>query len=317
MNYLKRKRIVFYVEPTWAFGVIHYELCKYLWNYGFDCHVLPWNVSYSLQEANEFISSTDLFVTTPHGWRLLGHNYKVFPPEKCIIISHAKLDMTEVIHYHGVEEFDRLYKYGAVSNWLIEVSKQLGIKRVPQLCPVAINTNAFYNKPSSSLRVVGYTGSFHHKEEFPEDAVKSQLAQPKFHKRGWLAEKAAQMAGLEFRVAQPYHNTFVTMPGFYKNVDAVICASTEEGAGLPSLEGGAAGKLVISTPVGHWNDRIGVKGGEVVPIPEDEFLDKTVELLSYYKNNPAKYVERCKEIQSHAQTYDWELVISYWVDILS
>jgi glycosyltransferase involved in cell wall biosynthesis len=107
------------------------------------------------------------------------------------------------------------------------------------------------------------------------------------------------------------------MPGFYKRVDAIVCASTEEGAGLPVLEGGAAGKLVIGTAVGHWDQRVGTKGGDVVPILEDEFLEKTVELLCYYKDNPLKYIERCMEIQEHSKTYDWSYVIDKWVRILT
>jgi len=314
---MKRKRIVFYFEPNWAFGVVHYELCKYLWEYGFDCHLLPWNKSYTREEMWELNESTDLFVTTPHGWRFLGYDYQTVRPEQCVIISHAKLDMTELIHYHGKDDFDKFYKYGAVSNWLIDVGKELGITRESHLCPVAINTNAFYNEPSQYLQSVGYTGSFHQKDEFPAEDVASQLAQPKYHKRGWLVKKAVETAGLEFKVAQPYHNSYITMPGFYKRIDAVISASTEEGAGLPVLEGGAAGKLVIGTAVGHWNERVGEKGGNVVPIPEDEFLARTVEVLHYYKNNPVKYRERCAEIQAHAESYDWKYVIDRWVNILS
>ena len=311
------KRVVFYFEPNWAFGTVHYELFKYLWAEGFNCQLLPWNKSYTREEMYELNETTDLFVTTPHGWRFLGYDYATVRPEQCVIISHAKLDMTELIHYHGMDDFNKFYKYGAVSDWLVGVSKDLGIQRPAQLAPVAVNCNTFYSPPNSSLRVVGYTGSFHAKQEFSDDQVASQLAQPKYHKRGWLVQKAVEMAGLEFKVAQPYHNSYITMPGFYKGIDAVICASTEEGAGLPVLEGGAAGKLVIGTNVGHWEQRVGTKGGEVVPIPEAEFLEKTVEILRYYKDNPLKYIERCMEIQEHAKSYDWSHVIDKWVDILS
>lgn len=311
------KRVVFYFEPNWAFGTVHYELFKYLWGYGFNCQLLPWNKSYTREEMLELNETTDLFVTTPHGWRFLGYDYKTVPPEKCVIISHAKLDMTELLHFHGKEDFNKFYKYGAVSSWLVEVSKSLGIDRVAELTPVAVNCNTFYSPPNDRLQVVGYTGSYHAKQEFSDEQVGSDLAQPKYHKRGWLVAEAVRRAGLEFKVAQPYHNSFITMPGFYKKVDAIVAASTEEGAGLPVMEGGAAGKLVISTPVGHWNERIGDLGGHSVPIPEAEFLEKTVELLVYYKNNPDKYRQRCLEIQHHAQTYDWKYVIDKWVSILS
>jgi glycosyltransferase involved in cell wall biosynthesis len=296
------KKIVFYMEPTWAYGTIHYELCKYLWTYGFDCKLLPWNQSYTLAEMQELIDTTDLFVTTPHGWRLLGYNYKIFDAKQCVVISHSKLDMDELIEMHGLGDFDKFHRYGAVSEWLGEVSTQLGITRPAFITPLGINTNSFYSKPNDSLQTIGCMG----------------LGQVGVHqniKRPWLLEIATSRAGLHLSAASSYHHSFVTMPGFYKSVDAVLIASTEEGAGLPLLEAGAAGKLVISTPVGHWK-RAGEQGADLVPIQEDEFIEKTVELLSYYKSNPEKYRQRCLEIQHHAQSYDWKYVIDKWVEIL-
>jgi glycosyltransferase involved in cell wall biosynthesis len=296
------KKIVFYMEPTWAYGTIHYELCKYLWTYGFDCKLLPWNQSYTLAEMQELIDTTDLFVTTPHGWRLLGYNYKIFDAKQCVVISHSKLDMDELIEMHGLGDFDKFHRYGAVSEWLGEVSTQLGITRPAFITPLGINTNSFYSKPNDSLQTIGCMG----------------LGQVGVHqniKRPWLLEIATSRAVLHLRAASSYHHSFVTMPGFYKSVDAVLIASTEEGAGLPLLEAGAAGKLVISTPVGHWK-RAGEQGADLVPIQEDEFIEKTVELLSYYKSNPEKYRQRCLEIQHHAQSYDWKYVIDKWVEIL-
>ena len=296
------KKIVFYMEPTWAYGTIHYELCKYLWTYGFDCKLLPWNQSYTLAEMQELIDTTDLFVTTPHGWRLLGYNYKIFDAKQCVVISHSKLDMDELIEMHGLGDFDKFHRYGAVSEWLGEVSTQLGITRPAFITPLGINTNSFYSKPNDSLQTIGCMG----------------LGQVGVHqniKRPWLLEIATSRAVLPLRAASSYHHSFVTMPGFYKSVDAVLIASTEEGAGLPLLEAGAAGKLVISTPVGHWK-RAGEQGADLVPIQEDEFIEKTVELLSYYKSNPEKYRQRCLEIQHHAQSYDWKYVIDKWIEIL-
>jgi glycosyltransferase involved in cell wall biosynthesis len=164
---------------------------------------------------------------------------------------------------------------------------------------------------------VGYTGSFHLQDEFSKDQIVSELAQPKYHKRGWLVKKAVEKAGLGFLGAQPYHYSYVTMPGFYKKGDAIISASTEDGAGLPILEGGAAGKLIISTPVGHFREKVGAAGGEEVPIDEEGFIEKTVEILTYYRDNPVKYRERCLQIQQHAESYDWEHVVKQWVDILT
>jgi glycosyltransferase involved in cell wall biosynthesis len=297
------KKIVFYMEPTWAYGTIHYELCKYLWTYGFDCKLLPWNQSYTLAEMQELIDTTDLFVTSPHGWRLLGYNYKIFDATQCVVISHSKSDIDELIGMHGLGDFDKFHKYGAVSEWLSNVSLELGVTRPATVTPLGINTNNFYSKPNDSLRTVGCMNL-------------GQVGVHQHIKRPWLLEIASQRAGLELKAAASYHHSFVTMAGFYKAVDAVLIASTEEGAGLPLLEAGAAGKLVISTPVGHYS-RVGGKGADFVPIVEHEFIEQTVELLSYYKANPEKYRQRCLEIQHHAQSYDWKYVIDKWVEILS
>jgi glycosyltransferase involved in cell wall biosynthesis len=103
------------------------------------------------------------------------------------------------------------------------------------------------------------------------------------------------------------------MKGFYKNVDAILNVSTTEGAGLPVLEASAAGKLVFSTEVGHWNDRcIGV----TLPMGKDELVKKAViELVKY--RDPLLYRNTCLEIQEHARSYDWAFVINDWIEAFS
>jgi glycosyltransferase involved in cell wall biosynthesis len=183
------------------------------------------------------------------------------------------------------------------------MSLELGVTRPAVVTPLGINTNSFYSKPNDSLCTVGCMNL-------------GQVGVHQHIKRPWLLEIATQRSGLNIKAAASYHHSFITMPGFYKKVDAVLIASTEEGAGLPVLEAGAAGKLVISTPVGHYS-RVGLKGADFVPIVEHEFIEKTVELLSYYKSNSEKYRQRCLEIQHHAQSYDWKYVIDNWIEILS
>ena len=105
------------------------------------------------------------------------------------------------------------------------------------------------------------------------------------------------------------------MSGFYPSVDAVVIASTEEGAGLPALEASAAGKLVISTSVGLWITKSG-NSGHTVPMEEAEFMSETRKLLEFYKANPEAYREKCLSTQQHAKTYDWSNVIHHWIDLL-
>jgi glycosyltransferase involved in cell wall biosynthesis len=295
------KQIVFFTETEWAFGVIHYELTKCLYSYDVNAVVLPWNKGYSRQEIDELSTAIDYYVSTPYGVAILIDSYGV-APEKCIAVVHAVLDI-ERLKTFLPEYVTRLHAYGAVSEWLIEMSASLGIERVPALAPVGINYHAFFNRPSRELKTVGYAGAAN------VDNIHRHI------KRPWLVEQSVQVAGLNLCIAHGYHNSWVTMPGYYKNVDAVIVASTEEGAGLPALEASAAGKLVISTPVGIWLARAG-DSGHTVPIEESAFVKQTVELLNYYKNNPDEYQIKCLETQRHAKRYDWSNVIHNWIDLI-
>jgi glycosyltransferase involved in cell wall biosynthesis len=93
-------------------------------------------------------------------------------------------------------------------------------------------------------------------------------------------------------------------------------SSTEESVGLPMLEGAAAGKLCIGTPVGYFAEN-GLKGGgRRVSIDEELFVSDTVTLLDYYKANPEEYRKKCLDIQEYARyNYDWSKVIHQWIEL--
>lgn len=295
----KESRVVFYTEPEWAFGAIHYELTKYLFAHGVNATVLNWEKGYNQQEINELANNVDLFVSSPYGINILINQLGV-APEQCVAVAHARWDLNHLINYDP-SIIDRLHGYSVVSEWLAEQSIASGICRRPVVTPVGINYNSFYSEPSNSLKTVGFAGATNN--------VHRDI------KRFWLAESAANSAGLEFKLAQGYHSSYATMPGYYKTVDALVVASTEEGAGLPALEASAAGKLVISTPVGIWKDKSGTSG-HTVPVSETEFLKETTELLKFYQDNPEAYREKCLATQAHAKIYDWSQVISHWVGLL-
>jgi glycosyltransferase involved in cell wall biosynthesis len=291
---------MFFIEPEWAFGAIHYELVKYLFAAGVNATVVPWNKPYTVQELQELSAHVDLFVSTPHGLGYLLNTYGI-PPEKCVAVVHAILDLTHLQDY-SQETLQRLHRYSVVSEWLVEQSAAMGIQRTPDLTPIGINYQQFVAEPSQELKTIGFAGAF--------------LARAHCSiKRGWLVEELCRRTGLEFKVAQTYNNSFTTMPGFYPSVDAVVIASTEEGAGLPALEASAAGKLVISTSVGLWITKSG-NSGHTVPMEEAEFMDETLKLLEFYMANPEAYREKCLSTQTHAQKYDWSNVIHHWIDLL-
>jgi len=295
------KQIAFFTEPEWAFGVIHYELTKYLFGYGINATVLPWNRQYSHLEVAELSDKIDYFVATPYGVAILIDSYRI-APERCIAVAHARMDI-ECLMTFLPENRARLAGYAVVSDWLRQQSAELGVERIPTVTPIGINYNAFFTWPSRELKTVGYAGAIN------TDNIHRHI------KRPWLIEQAAQAADLLFKPAHGYHNSWVTMPGYYRTVDCVVVASTEEGAGLPALEAAAAGRLVISTPVGIWLARAG-DSGHTVPIEESAFLKETVDWLMYYKYNPEEYQIKCLETQQHAKRYDWANVIRHWVELI-
>src|SRR5665213_780747 len=180
------KKIVFYTQPEWAFGAIHYELCKYLFKYGIDAHLLPWTAAYTKEELQELDKATDLFITNQHGYANLVYGYGAISPEKIMVTAHATLDLEELIQRHGLNEYKKPKAYTVVTKFLQEKSKELGISRIPAITPIAINTTSYDFPPSARLQTVGFAGSFHQRDEFNDALINGPMSQPKFKKRGYL-----------------------------------------------------------------------------------------------------------------------------------
>lgn len=284
-----------FTEPEWAFGSIHYELTKNLFAHGINATVLNWERSYTQQEIQELADNVDLFHSTPYGINILIQQYGI-QPEQCVATVHARWDINHLVDYDPAV-IQRLHAYTAVSAWLVEQSLAAGIQRIPQVTPVAINYDTFRHEPSRELRTVGFAGA--------TTGVHLDI------KRPWLVEQAVKNAGLELKLAHGHHNSYVTMAGYYPTVDALLVASTEEGAGLPALEASAAGRLVISTPVGLWKSLSGTSG-HTVPIDADRYVEEVTALLEFYRDNADAYRSKCQQTQTHAERYDWSQVIDSW-----
>lgn len=299
------KRIVFYGDNEWALGSIQYELSKRLYVFGYDCQVLPWNKSYYNEEMNEYDPLVDTYVTMGMGYTFLRKYYKIcVPPQKCVVVIHSKQDVDYILKNHSAEEIISFKSLTCVSQKLVEYCEQLGVPRKVMLTPLGVNVDAFNFEIPEKLKTIGYAGSSSATNRHSQDI-----------KRYNLIEKVANRTGLEYVMADTYHNTFVSMPGFYKRVDCVIVPSTEEGAGLPALEAGAAGRLVLSTPVGHWEERAYVSG-ITMPFNEIDFIEKASEVISYYKDNPEIFRQKCKEIKTKSACYDWSHSIKSWIEAM-
>jgi hypothetical protein len=298
------KRVIFFIEQSWAYGVIHTELVSYLREYDIEASFLHWGKAYTLQEVQELADQVDWFVSSPYGLDVLQTNYQI-QPEQCIAVCHSLEDaqFLDTRMTMAAEFLQRVGKIAGVSQWACDrMLEILNTDKQVYLSTVGINYNKFKAVPRNRLDSLGYAGAyrFEHNE---------------YIKRTHLVEQVALQTGLPLKIAVHYHHTFVTMPGFYPTVGAVLISSTHEGAGLPLLEAAAGGCLVVSTPVGHW-DRVGSKGAVEVSVDETKYVEQAVEIINFYKNNPREYVNRCEQIQEHAKGYDWKYHVGSWVSLL-
>lgn len=308
------KKVIFFTDLEWAYGIIHTELSKYLFQNDIVSNTLYNARSYTIDEIRELDNVTDYYLMSPYQFVSL-MTYNVISPSKCIIVCHGISDIKQIAVEHEYpfkNIMNNIKEYVVVSYFLKQKSIEMGVDRIPKVCNVGINYYSFYNKKiSQELKTVGYAGAYSDRDMINKDPHVAKI------KRSWLVKECAQDCGLNFLPAHTYHSSWVTMPGFYSNIDCVIVSSEHEGASLPLIEAAAAGKLVISTPVGLIFDKCGFKGADIVSIEENEFKAQCCNLLNYYKNNPSYYVERCLEIQEHAKSYDWKYCIKDWVQLFN
>ena len=294
------KRVVFFIENKWAFGSIHYALCKELFKHNIYANLLDWNTPYRVDEMQMMNSCVDYFVTIPYAIRILHGDYGI-PLEKIIAVAHGKSDFKDC----DLGVYDKLYKYAVVCDWLVKTSAELGITRIPAVLPIGIHVENFLDSVHKNLNVVGYGGA---RELIGVDGLEI--------KRGKLVEQAVAAVDRRIQLVQSNFYHYIGMPGYYKTIDCLVMSSTEETVGLPAMEAAAAGRLVIGTPVGYfeWN---GYRGGGIpVPLDANMFIDKVAEHLTYFRDNPKAYKEVCHSIQDYAkETYDWSMHIDHWVHL--
>ncbi len=295
-------RVLFFTGTGWAFGAVHFELVKYLHSRGLVADVLDFGRSYGREEMALIGEYYDCVVGVLGETWPLTDNYGI-PHEKIVVIAHGEYDLQHALETRPAEEIDRFGGYGVISQWLLELSAELGIRRVPKVVKYGINYQRFLAPPASELKVVGYGGSMHRADPAGVD-----------WKRGMLAQEAAEAAALTFAPAGRYH--YLAMPHYYRQVDAVLVTSLREGFGLPSMEAAAAGRLVISTPVGGFPDQAARGAGVTAPLAADEFKEFVIDKLNYYKDNPAAYRQTCRQIQEAAKCLDWEYTVDDWIELI-
>ena len=302
----KMKRVLFFFEDKWAFGTIHKALCKELYQHGIYANLLDW-AYYHTFTADEFRllnNIYDIFVTIPN---VAMHLHRAgIPLNKIVVIAHEQRDLYAAHQQQGLDFLNEVKQFAVISPILKIKSKELNLTREPKITPTGIHFDLFYSDIHSQLKNVGYAGAKTSCNFFGVE-----------RKRGHLAEQAVDgVSGLNLVNHAFYYH--LCMPAYYQQVDCIIQSSLEEAGGLPLMEGAAAGRLIIGTPVGYLGENGDRGAGILVPLDETGFVQKTIEYLAYYRDNPVEYRHRCESIQQFArENYDWSVVIKNWVELLT
>jgi hypothetical protein len=300
----RNPRILFYSPTNWSGGAVHNSLAAQLRAVGWVADIKDWRKSYVISELAKEVLQYDYVLTMAgDGAGFLMRIYGI-APEKIIVVAHAESDLQRMISADGTDSFDRYPGYGVVSDTLASSSITLGIRRVPFVVRLGVDFAKYRHDISARLSSVGYPA-------FMSRLTLSGIEQ----KRGPLARACAEAAGLRFAAVD--NLSLEKMPDFYGSVDSVVMPSLHEGAGLPPLEGAAAGRLVIGTPVGHF-PRLAYEGlGILAPLEAEAFQRFTTETLIYYRDNPSAYVEKCAAIQEAAKQRDWQCIVNDWIELIS
>ena len=290
---------------NWSHGRVYYDLCKHLQTKGYIIDIINWQERHN-DYISELLSFYDFVISALDGISILVDVYAV-PYDRIIALSHHEMDIRALIDQKGIEVFEKFAGYGVVSYQLFDASVIFGVPRYPLVVQLGVNFDEFFTEIPERLTTVGYTGSYSHKTI---DGIEI--------KRGEIAEAAAREAGLTFKVAGWTGDqiSFHDMPEFYKSVDAVLISSVTEGAQMPVKEGAAAGRLVISTPVGDFPLRASQGIGIVAPIESHKYKKFVADTLNYYRENPAVFVEICRKTQDAARGLDWSNMIDDWVELI-
>lgn len=300
-----RPRVLVYGYPYWSHGRVYYDVMRRYWRAGVIIDIANWQVDHSAY-FQTYLDYYDFIMAAPDGVRTLLDAYNV-PPHRLIVVSHHENDIRMLTEQKGRDIFNQFAAYGVVSYYVYCASMMQGVQRKPRVVSLGVEFTNFFAPVAANLRVAGYASSM------------SVVTFGVEWKRGYLAEAAAKTAGLEFKIAGSTGNqvSFHDMPEFYKTVDAVLTSSISEAAQLPCMEGAAAGRLVIGTPVGHFPLRAYQGGGIIAPIEEKKFISFVSDTLAYYRDNPAAYRDKCQRIQDAARQFDWDNSFHEWLELLS
>lgn len=303
-------------RPNWAYDSIAKALVKYN-----DNPDLELDIDY-IKNANRDLRSIfhnyDLVFLL--GWQLLGtlkqgkikRTNNFLDPKRVLtgIHSHHSWDDRRTTPDLSVRPPEALIEFlqkfagvNTVSRRLYELFLQSGLTTLA--CTLnGVDTELFKSSPVQTegpLRV-GFSGNNRH------DWRKgiSEFIEP-----------GCDQEGIELHLAMPkegHHINLDQMPGFYKKIDAYVCASVSEGFSLSVLEASASGCPIISTRVGGCEDLIidGVNGFIV-----DRDVDAIRDKVSFLRDNRAVAVQMGAMNRTIVeQLWSWDVRARGWLSFI-
>jgi len=296
-------KILFFVEPNWAFGTIHQEMVKHLSAAGWQADILSWLKGYEPQEVEHIMAQYDRVVTIASGLDVLVNQYRV-PPEKVIVFNYSDYDIVKAQRENIAHLFDRVAGYGVPSHNLLSISLSLGIMRIPQVLPIGLTMGRYSGPVPSELRTVGYGTAMSRQNHYGVE-----------FKRGSLAQECAAEAQLAFYPAHSYN--YLAVPHYWQSVDCILASALYETAPIPQLEAAASGRLVLTSACGNTGELAALGIAELIPSNESQFRRVAVERLRWYKDNPNAFREKCEKARESVKCFDWPVVLPQWMEFFS
>ena len=171
--------------------------------------------------------------------------------------------------------------------------------RPAMLLPVGVTAVNYQRPMSREIKRLGYFGRM----------ARSDHEQPDL-KRGYLAQRVAEEAGVEFYNREHLH--FLAADRLYREIDVVIFCSTTEGNPYVAIEAAAAGVPVLGTSVGMFPVIAQAGGGVILPTEEDVFVAAAVTWLNKFKSEPELYQRMSAAATEVGRMFDWSVVVPWW-----
>jgi hypothetical protein len=286
-------------HPHWAVGALNQSLITRVGGV-----MLDWN-AHQAPEMMRRLMDTHLFLTSGPGLHLLHHGHRV-PLDRIHVMTHDEDDLAALRTAFGAalpDVLDQLHGYAVPSAHLVSSVLGHGVRRVPQVVPYGIELSRWTFRARTQLNVLGMAGA---------KARRSNTGHADC-KRGYLADEVSAATGVPLQVT---NGGVSDVNDWMQSVDGVLVAGVFEGGPLSPFEAAACGVPTFGAEVGSWLT-LGRQAGVILPVAASQYVERAVQWVRYYRENPTAYTELSHRVREVAQQYDWDRVAPWWTDWLT